>query len=121
MESNSYSRLLVCVLFFFAAETARSQFLMDMIDTSKSLGKGMLSMYERFNHVVISGYMQPQFQVASEEGTKTYNGGDFPPKSNNRFMLRRGRIKLEYARFNLNDQPVLHFAFQFDGTERGVF
>jgi hypothetical protein len=36
-------------------------------------------------------------------------------------MIRRGRIKLEYARFNDKDQPVVHFAFQFDGTERGVF
>jgi hypothetical protein len=36
-------------------------------------------------------------------------------------MIRRGRIKLEYARFNVKDQPVVHFAFQFDGTDRGVF
>ena len=94
---------------------------MDMVDTSKTLGKGMLSMYQRLNWVVITGYMQPQFQVASEEGTRTYSGGDFPPHSNSRFMLRRGRVKLEYARFNDQNQPVVHFAFQFDGTERGVF
>jgi hypothetical protein len=65
--------------------------------------------------------MQPQYQVVSEEGADTYSGGDFPPHSNNRFMLRRGRIRFEYARFNKNDKPAAQFVFQFDGTERGVF
>lgn len=35
-------------------------------------------------------------------------------------MLRRGRIRFDYARFNDHEMPSLQFAFQFDGTERGV-
>src|SRR6185369_5771306 len=101
--------------------SAKAQFLMDMVDTSKDVGKGLLSIYKKFDHIRISGYMQPQYQVISEEGARSYSGGDFPPHSNNRFTLRRGRIKFEYARFNKNDKPSLQFVFQFDGTERGVF
>ncbi len=34
-------------------------------------------------------------------------------------MLRRGRVRFDYAHFNEKDQPTVHFAIQFDGTERG--
>jgi len=71
---------------------AKAQFLMDMIDTTKDMGKSMLSIYKKFDNVRFSGYMQPQFQVAETQGAKTFSGGDFLPKVNNRFMLRRGRI-----------------------------
>jgi hypothetical protein len=64
--------------------------------------------------------MQPQFQYAQDKGVKNYSGGDFAPNSDNRFMLRRGRIRVDYAHFNDQNQPLALFAFQFDGTERGV-
>jgi len=110
--------LIVAASFYNAAD---AQFLMDMVDTSKDVGRGLFSIYKKFDHIRIGGYMQPQYQVASEEGARTYSGGDFPAHSNNRFMLRRGRIRFDYARFNANDKPSLQFVFQFDGTERGVF
>ncbi len=123
---QAMNRNLIKLIIVFAAtvlfsSTGKSQFLMDMVDTSRDVGKGLLAIYKKFDHIRISGYMQPQYQVASENGTKTYNGGDFPLNSNNRFMLRRGRIKFEYARFNIRDKPSVQFVFQFDGTERGVF
>jgi hypothetical protein len=82
--------------------------LMDIVDTSSTMH--------------ISGYIQPQYQVASEKGIQSYSGGNFPPHSNNRFMLRRGRIRFDY----INNQtvptkPSIHFVVQLDGTERGVF
>jgi hypothetical protein len=94
---------------------------MDMIDTTKDLGRGMLGMYQRFDHVRIGGYIQPQWQTIETQGGKNFDGGDFAPDADNRFMIRRGRIKFEYARFNETNQPSVHFVFQFDGTERGVF
>src|SRR5262245_15159588 len=121
MSRISYVGSFFLIVGSLLSNPVRSQFLMDMVDTTKDLGRGLLSMYKRFDHIRISGYMQPQYQVASEEGTRTYNGGDFPPHSNNRFMLRRGRIRFDYARFNKNDKPAVQFVFQFDGTERGVF
>ncbi|WP_341841671.1 hypothetical protein [Chitinophaga caseinilytica] len=103
-----------------AAFSAKAQFLMDMIDTTTELGKGMISIYKRYDHLRISGYMQPQFQYASHKGIESYSGGDFNKQSDNRFMLRRGRVRFDYAHFNKRDLPTVQFVFQFDGTERGV-
>jgi hypothetical protein len=94
---------------------------MDMVDTTKELGKGVYSTYRRFDHIRIGGYIQPQYQVASAPGAKNYSGGDFAPNSDNRFMLRRGRIRFDYVAYTTQDDPKLQFVFQFDGTERGVF
>jgi hypothetical protein len=94
---------------------------MDMVDTTKDMGKSMLSIYKKFDHIKISGYLQPQFQATSEKGAKSFNGGDFSTNSNNRFMLRRGRIRFDYIHFAEKKGPSVQFVFQFDGTERGVF
>ncbi|KIC92393.1 porin [Flavihumibacter sp. ZG627] len=93
---------------------------MDMVDTTKEMGKDMLGLYQKFNYLRISGYMQPQFQFISEKGANTYAGPAFNKNVDNRFTLRRGRIRFDYARFNQSDEVSFQFAFQFDGTERGV-
>ena len=113
----------VATLFFsiFHGEPVQSQFLMDMLDTTTDVGKGILALYKKFDRVKISGYMQPQFQVAQEKGIESYSGGDFASRSNNRFMIRRGRIRFDYAHFTDTGQAAVQFVFQFDGTERGVF
>lgn len=100
---------------------ARAQFLMDMIDTTTELGKGMISMYQKYDALRFSGYIQPQWQMAESKGAAGYAGGDFGAAVNNRFSLRRGRIRVDYERYDKNNMPVVQFAFQFDGTERGVF
>jgi hypothetical protein len=97
-----------------------AQFLMDMVDTSTNMGKGLLSIYKKFDRINIGGYIQPQFQVIQEKGAKTYAGGDFPLYVSNRFMIRRGRLRFEYARFTPDNKASVQFVFQFDGTERGV-
>ncbi|MFB6457531.1 porin [Chitinophaga sp. Hz27] len=112
--------LLSCVLLCSSIVT-HAQFLMDMIDTTSELGKGMLSMYHKYDALRFSGYIQPQFQAISQRGAKSYAGGDFLPQVDNRWTLRRGRIRVDYERYNKQDMPVVQFAFQFDGTERGVF
>jgi len=114
-------RLLAIVCVFFVISKAEGQFLMDMIDTSKDVGKSLFSLYKSYNHIRISGYIQPQFQLAATKGQASFNGGDFPTHVNNRFSLRRGRLRFDYARFNKDNHPVLQFVFQFDGTEKGVF
>ncbi|UCJ10320.1 porin [Chitinophaga pendula] len=101
-------------------QVARAQFLMDMIDTTTSVGKGMFSLYKTYDALRFSGYLQPQFQYVQSKGADSYAGGDFPARVNNRFMLRRGRLRVDYARYNKSGYPIVQFAFQFDGTERGV-
>ena len=115
-------RSLLAAIFImcFTAKSIQAQFIMDMIDTTTEVGKGMFSLYKKFDRIRISGYIQPQFQIAEVKGAKSFNGGDFGPETDNRFMLRRGRIRFDYAHFTDTGQPVVQFVFQFDGTERGV-
>ena len=93
---------------------------MDMVDTTKEIGKGMLSIYKKYDRLDISGYMQPQFQAAQSKGIQSFSGGNFAVNANNRFMLRRGRVRFDYVHFAKKNGPSAQFAFQFDGTERGV-
>lgn len=98
----------------------KAQFLMDMMDTTKDIGKGMLSIYKKYDRIKLVGYLQPQFQVAQEKGAKSFIGGDFDANVNNRFMIRRGRLRIDYMHFSEDKGPSVQFALQFDGTERGV-
>ena len=77
----------------------QAQYLMDMVDTSKDIGKGMLSLYNRFDNIRLSGYIQPQYQMVQSNGAKGFAGGDFALHSNNRFMLRRARVRFDYINF----------------------
>jgi hypothetical protein len=99
----------------------QAQYLMDMVDTTKDMGKGILAMYTRLDKIRLSGYIQPQFQYSQSKGAKSFAGGDFATNSNNRFMLRRARVRFDYIHFPKTDnKPSLQFVFQFDATERGV-
>ena len=110
---------LVVLLLF--SQFVRGQYLMDMVDTTKDMGKGMLSLLNRFDNIRMSGYIQPQFQVAQSKGAKGFAGGDFAPNSNSRFMLRRARVRFDYINFpKASNKPSLQFVFQFDATERSV-
>jgi len=75
----------------------------------------------RFENLHFSAYMQPQFQVAQKEGTQTFEGGNFGEHVNNRFMLRRARVKIDYVLPSKdNDFPKALFTFQFEATERDL-
>lgn len=108
--------LLLCILLPVAG---KSQFLMDMIDTTTEAGKGMLGIYKKFDHLRLSGYIQPQFQLAESKGIKNFEGTDFAPNVNNRFMLRRSRVRIDYAHFGKGTKPGVQIVFQFDVNERG--
>jgi hypothetical protein len=118
--SIKYRKVAVLLFLVCNSHFLHAQFLTDMMDTTTNVGKGILQMYRKFDRIYFTGYLQPQFQVAQEKGTRGWNGGDFAPHSNSRFMLRRGRFRLDYARMNPQEQISLYFVFQFDGTERGV-
>ena len=112
--------LFVFFLFLVNASVNAQRFLTDMMDTTTNIGKGIYPLYQAHDRLRFGGYMQPQFQYAESKGVKNYSGGDFAPNANNRFMLRRGRIRIDYSHYNEKNQPLAFFAFQFDGTERGV-
>ena len=115
-------KILLFALFVSITQQGRAQkMLTDMMDTTSPLGKSMYGIYKKYDRLKFSGYIQAQFQMADTAGAKNYEGGDFSANSNNRFMLRRGRLRMDYANFNEKNQPTVHFVFQFDGTERGFF
>ncbi len=107
--------LLMCFL-----NKANAQQKGALMDVDTSTVKKLLSTLKKYEYVGISGYIQPQYQFIQTEGAKSFNGGDYTANTDNRFMLRRGRLRFDYARFDKNNLPQLNFVFQFDGTERGV-
>ena len=106
-------------LLLFLCHSVRSQFLMDMIDTTTSAGKRLIGVLNEYDHLRFSGYIQPQFQVAQSEGINSYEGGDFNERVSNRFMFRRSRIRIDYVHFEKSRRPGVQIAFQFDVNERG--
>lgn len=111
--------ILLSSLFMLFAVATKAQFLMDMVDTTKETGKGLLNLYKKFDHLRIGAYLQPQFQMASEKGIKSFEGTDFGPQVSNRFMLRRSRVRIDYVHFAEPEKVGVQIVFQFDANERG--
>ena len=64
----------------------------------------------------VSGYIQTQFQYTNSVDSVsmiTYSAGTFPRYVNNRFSIRRGRLRFDYQKKEFGG------AFSFDVTERG--
>ncbi|HYK56151.1 MAG TPA: hypothetical protein VEV15_06700, partial [Flavisolibacter sp.] len=90
-------------------------------DSSLFIRDTVRSLVNRFNNLSITGYIQPQYQVAQEKGIASYAGGNFQQFSDNRFMLRRARIKFDYIMpGKAGNFPAALFTFQFEATERDV-
>ncbi len=114
-------RLPLLAVAVLLCQLLQAQYLMDMVDTTKDMGKSMLALFNRFDHIRFSGYIQPQFQVAQSKGAKNFSGGDFATNSSSRFMLRRARVRFDYVHFPKTGKgPSLQFVFQFDATERDL-
>jgi hypothetical protein len=62
----------------------------------------------------ISGYLQAQYQVADTAGVSSVAGGNFGAAIDNRFTVRRGRVKVAYTFENATA------VMQMDITEKGV-
>jgi len=66
------------------------------------------------NRLRITGYIQAQWQKADTAGISSFAGGNFPKYSDNRFGIRRGRVKFSY------ENELSAFVIQLDATEKGV-
>lgn len=73
-----------------------------------------------YGDIDISGYIQPQYQVAQSAGIHSFAGGDFSEHSNNRFALRRARVKFDYLYDKPESGPIVFMAIQINATEKGV-
>lgn len=67
------------------------------------------------NRLKVSGYLQAQWQKSDTiGGAAAFSGGNFSAENDNRFKLRRGRVKFTY------DYEMSKFVVQTDVTEKGV-
>ncbi|MHA4893146.1 porin [Pedobacter sp. PWIIR3] len=64
--------------------------------------------------IAITGYLQAQFQKAQSAGISSFSGGDFSKNSDSRFMIRRGRLKIDRA------DKYSSIVFQIDATQNGL-
>lgn len=101
--------------------TQAQRLLTDVLDTTTLEVRKLKILSEKYGNLSFSGYLQPQFQIAQQKGTDAeYQGGSFAANSNNRFRLRRGRLRADYIFYHEDGSPSTFFVFQFDGTEQGV-
>lgn len=64
--------------------------------------------------IKITGYLQTQFQKAQSDGIFSFASGDFSSNTDSRFMIRRGRLKIDRV------DKYSSIVFQLDGTQDGV-
>lgn len=69
---------------------------------------------EVLKRIKVTGWVQAQYQWAEKKGAENFDGGNFGANEDQRFMIRRGRVKFTYT------QKLSQFVFQLQGTERGV-
>ncbi len=86
----------------------------EVVDTLNTNIENLKADFDIFKKLKISGYIQPQFQIADSNGIVSFAGGSFPKNSDNRFTVRRGRIKVAY------EGEFSQFVIQIDATEKGV-
>jgi len=73
------------------------------------------------NRIKFTGYLQPQFQYIDSSGAATFAGGNFSSGVDKRFMIRRGRVKIQYdAPLNDNNVSTSQYVFQIDASEKGL-
>lgn len=111
--------LIITILALLTHTTYAQRYLTD-IDSSFFIKDTVRPIIKRFENIIISGYMQPQFQVAESDGAPSFAGGNFSQFSQTRFMLRRARVKIDYLIKTKQNFPQALFSFQIDATERGV-
>lgn len=113
-------RVLACSIALFLSIAGYSQRYLTDIDSFFFIKDTVRPVLKRFENLRISGYMQPQFQVAQADGAASFEGGNFSQFSKSRFMLRRARLKVDYLMLSKEKFPKALFTFQIDATERGV-
>jgi hypothetical protein len=112
--------LLIIVFFLLFPSISYAQRTINDVMDSTTVNH-LLIISKKYGSLSFSGYLQPQFQMAQTNGTQAeYQGGNFGEFTNNRFRLRRGRLRADYMLLTDDGAPSTYFVLQFDGTEQGV-
>src|SRR4051812_20115778 len=98
-------------LFVFGANAFAQRTINDVMDSTTV--NHLLIISKKYGSLSFSGYLQPQFQVAQTNGTQAeYQGGNFGEFTNNRFRLRRGRLRADYMLLTDDGAPSTYFVLQ---------
>jgi hypothetical protein len=90
-------KLLFLLLTFFFTAVCYAQVEPLWVQDSAFI-KELYIMKNKFQSLSFTGYLQVEYQVADSVGISCYNGGNFAPGSDNRFLIRRGRFRMDYDR-----------------------
>ncbi len=113
--------ILTVIIVCFLSSTINAQRYLTDFDSTLFIRDTLRPLVKRFENLHISGYIQPQYQIAEQKGIESFSGGNFSKFSDNRFMLRRARLKIDYVLPTKNNTfPQALFTFQFEATERDV-
>lgn len=120
MQNSIFKAFFLFILIALSSNSEAQRYLADY-DTTLFFRDTLRPLLKRYENLHFSGYIQPQFQVAQARGARTYSAGDFAEFSDNRFMLKRARLKADYVLPAKNKiSPKAIFTFQFEATERDV-
>jgi len=87
----------------------------EVVDTLNVKIENVKTEVDLLKRIKVTGYIQGQWQIADTAGAPTnFSGGPMPKYANNRFAVRRGRVKFTY------EHEFSSFVLQLDGTEKGV-
>lgn len=90
-------------------------------DTLRNAVSRLSSDIDVLKRIKLSGYIQAQFQYADSSGQPTFAGGNFASGVDKRFMVRRGRLRVQYdSPINEKGWSISQYVLQFDVTEKGV-
>jgi len=110
---KNHLNLLAIALIAFTMN-ASAQDSSSPIDTLAAYVQKMNSGLTTIQKLKISGYVQFQYQKADSMGISSFAGGNFDAKTDNRFAVRRGRIKFAYS------GTLSNYVLQLEATEKGV-
>lgn len=103
------------------AQTPAGEVKADTLTTEQQVAKNTAAIEAmqvslgKLGSLKFSGYIQAQWQLAEEAGASAFaDGGNFGANIDNRFSIRRGRIKLTYTK------DIVTAVIQPDFTEKGV-
>jgi hypothetical protein len=100
-------------LLFTQSVVAQEETTTNPADTLASAIEAIQSDLSILKKLKITGYLQAQWQKADTIGSVAgFSGGNFTG-TNNRFMVRRGRIKFAYT------NELSNYVLQFDVSEKG--
>lgn len=111
---NYLQVIVTCALVFLVAQSNGQEAPVNPIDTLSQKIESIESDLSLIKKIKLSGYIQAQYQKADTAGISSVSGDDFGAAIDQRFNIRRGRIKTVYT------GKASEIGIQLDVTEKGV-